>query len=149
MRKIRRRRRQRRRRYGQARESRCLSVLASSSAFASAGVPVSIAPAAAYLSTALELVGSLLLLMGFRARLGASLLIAFLLMTTFSLHAFWRLGAADEISAFLKNISLIGGLLHVIAAEPDRALGLGQVERRTAALSGLAAGARDIDEKTE
>lgn len=72
---------------------------------------------------ALEALGSLSVLLGFKARLGAIALIAFLLPTTIIFHNFWSL-PADQQSLqtvmFLKNLAIIGGLLMLAAHGPGR-----------------------------
>jgi uncharacterized membrane protein YphA (DoxX/SURF4 family) len=58
-------------------------------------------------------IGGLLVLLGIKVRLGAILLIIFLLPMTFIMHAFWMYeGSAHEMQMlmFLKNISILGGL---------------------------------------
>jgi putative oxidoreductase len=63
----------------------------------------------------LALLGGLSVLFGFRARVGALLLVLFLLPVTFTMHAFW--GIVDPQMAmlqrvmFLKNLSMLGGAL--------------------------------------
>jgi len=69
------------------------------------------------------LVGGLMLAVGFRGRLGALLLIAFLVPDTL-VHSDWSwLGGlslpelrahADEVTRALKNVALLGGLLLVL-----------------------------------
>jgi uncharacterized membrane protein YphA (DoxX/SURF4 family) len=55
------------------------------------------------------LVGGLSILLGFKARIGAILLIIFLVPTTFVFHnAFTN---PDELNAFLKNFGLVGAML--------------------------------------
>lgn len=69
------------------------------------------------LATLLELLGGLLLLLGVRDKLGAFLLILFLIPTTFLFHQFWFLeGSARDmqISFFLRNIAILGGLMMVL-----------------------------------
>jgi len=63
------------------------------------------------------LVGGLLLLIGFRGRLAALLLIIFLVPDTFVLHSFWTVAppeVAEQLTHFLKNVGLLGGLLMVL-----------------------------------
>ena len=65
-----------------------------------------------------EIVGALLLVVGFRARLGAFLLVLFLVPTTFVFHNFWSLAGQERTAMllqFLKNLGIIGGLLLVCA----------------------------------
>lgn len=66
---------------------------------------------------ALELAGGLLLLTGMYTRIGALLLIAFLVPTTFVMHDFWAFEGAErqlQQAHFLKNLSILGGLLVVL-----------------------------------
>lgn len=81
---------------------------------ASHGVPL--ASVAVPLSGVLALLGGLSVLLGFHARIGAWLLIAFLVPVTFMMHDFWNI--SDPMAAqmqrvmFMKNVSMIGaGLL--------------------------------------
>lgn len=63
----------------------------------------------------ISLVGGLSILLGYRAKIGAWLIIAFLLIVTPIMHKFW--GVADPMMAqvqminFLKNFSMLGGAL--------------------------------------
>ena len=63
-------------------------------------------------------VGSISLFVGFKARFGALLLVLFLIPTTLIFHNFWAFegGAREEqMIQFLKNLSILGGLLMVMA----------------------------------
>jgi putative oxidoreductase len=65
-----------------------------------------------------KLVGSFLLIIGCNVRLGATLLIAFLVPVTWIVHGFWHIPEQNqpiEMVMFLKNISILGGLLVVLA----------------------------------
>ncbi|MDP1608790.1 MAG: DoxX family membrane protein [Chlamydiales bacterium] len=67
--------------------------------------------------TLLELLGSLLLLLGIREKLGAGLLFFLTALVTVIFHQFWFLdGGAREVqtSLFLKNLAIMGGLMMVI-----------------------------------
>jgi uncharacterized membrane protein YphA (DoxX/SURF4 family) len=58
-------------------------------------------------------IGGLLVLLGIKVRLGAILLILFLIPLTLIMHAFWMYeGSVREMQMvmFLKNVSIIGGL---------------------------------------
>lgn len=57
------------------------------------------------------LVGGLSVLLGYKARLGAWLLIGFLIPTTLIFHT--DFSQSDQVIAFLKNLGLMGGLLMV------------------------------------
>lgn len=66
----------------------------------------------------LEIGAALLLMVGWQARLAALALVAFTLAATLIAHRFWEVPPAqftDQLNAFLKNISIIGGLLMVVA----------------------------------
>ena len=72
-----------------------------------------------------QLLGSLSLLLGYKIKIGALLLIIFLIPATLMFHNFVIDG--EQLNAFLKNVGLIGGLLMVIytgagAASLDNAL---------------------------
>ncbi len=56
------------------------------------------------------LLGSLSLILGYKSNIGAILLILFLIPTTIIFHPI-----ASDLSGFLKNIALIGGLLLIIS----------------------------------
>jgi uncharacterized membrane protein YphA (DoxX/SURF4 family) len=59
-----------------------------------------------------QLVGAISLLIGYNVRLGAVILIIFLIPTTLIFHDFW-VNPGERI-AFFKNLGLIGGLLLLI-----------------------------------
>jgi putative oxidoreductase len=64
----------------------------------------------------LEAGGALLVILGYRTRLGAAMLILFLIPTTLIFHNFWAHDGMDrqmQMVNFLKNLSILGGLLLV------------------------------------
>ena len=73
---------------------------------ASIGVP---------LAGVIALVGGLSILLGYRAKIGAWLIVLFLVLVTPMMHKFW--GVADpnmaqvQMIMFLKNVSMLGGAL--------------------------------------
>ncbi len=72
-----------------------------------------------------ELVGGLCLLLGLQVRFGAFLLIVFLIPTTLLMHHFWFLqepARGLETVMFLKNLSILGGLLVVLAFGKGRGI---------------------------
>ena len=79
----------------------------------SAGVPFAsfLVPA----SGVLAFLGGLSVLLGWHARLGAALLVAFLVPVTLSMHAFWAVTdpmiAQMQYAMFMKNLGLLGGAL--------------------------------------
>jgi putative oxidoreductase len=70
------------------------------------------------LSGVLALLGGLSVLLGYRARFGALLLLVFLVPVTLFMHRFWGLAdpreAAMQQVNFMKNLSLIGGALLIM-----------------------------------
>jgi putative oxidoreductase len=80
---------------------------------ASQGVPL--ASLAVPLSGLLALAGSLSILLGYRARLGAWLIVLFLVPVTFTMHKFWAVTdptmAQMQMINFMKNVEIIGGAL--------------------------------------
>lgn len=81
----------------------------------SAGVPFSefLVPA----SGVLAFLGGLSVLLGWRARVGAAMLVAFLVPVTLSMHAFWAVKdpmmAQIQFAMFMKNLGLLGGAVIV------------------------------------
>ena len=59
----------------------------------------------------LEAVGGLSMLIGYKARWGATLLVIFLIPTTLVFHT--KFSDAVQMIMFMKNIAIIGGLLMV------------------------------------
>lgn len=80
---------------------------------ASSGVPMAnlLVPA----SGVLALFGGLSIIVGYKAKWGAWLLVAFLVPVTFMMHAFWTVSdpmmQQMQMISFMKNLSLIGGAL--------------------------------------
>ena len=63
-------------------------------------------------------VGSLSVIVGYKARIGAGLLLVFLVLASYYFHAFWKLeGQAqqEQMSQFLKNLSMMGAMFFIIA----------------------------------
>jgi len=63
----------------------------------------------------LALAGGLSVLLGWHARLGAWLLVAFLVPVTFVMHPYWLVSdpgaAAIQEAMFFRNVSMLGGAL--------------------------------------
>ncbi|MDE2489435.1 MAG: DoxX family protein [Elusimicrobia bacterium] len=62
---------------------------------------------------AVESLGSVSLILGYRTRWGAAALSVFLIAATWIFHT-----APDQRIQLLKNLAILGGLLHVIALGP-------------------------------
>jgi len=80
---------------------------------ASQGVPM--ASIAVPFSGVLAVAGGLSILLGYRAKLGAWLIILFLVPVTLMMHKFWAVSdpmmAQIQMSMFMKNLSLTGAAL--------------------------------------
>lgn len=65
------------------------------------------------------LVGSISLILGYQARIGAALLLVFLVAATYYFHDFWTFDDAaarqQQTIQFMKNLGLMGAMLFVIA----------------------------------
>lgn len=88
---------------------------------ASKGIPL--VPVLLGVAIVLELGGGLLVALGYRARWGALALIVFVVPTTLIFHNFWALAGPEQqlqMIMFLKNLSMLGGLLLVVAYGPGR-----------------------------
>ena len=76
----------------------------------------------------IEILGGLLLIVGWQAQWAAIVIAFFLVPVTLVFHAFWSADAASfqgQLTHFLKNVSILGGMLLVIdrerASEKDAA----------------------------
>ena len=74
----------------------------------------------------LQVVGGLLVITSYKTKIGAILLLIFILPVTFIFHDFWTLPTQTELEiinqqyemvSFLKNITIIGGLLLIFGNE--------------------------------
>jgi putative oxidoreductase len=69
----------------------------------------------------LEVAGALMILLGWRARLGAFLLAVFLVPATLIFHDFWAVDPAQAINQanhFYKNVTILGALVFIMAMGP-------------------------------
>jgi putative oxidoreductase len=82
---------------------------------AQSGVPL--ANVLVPLSGILAFVGGLSVLLGYHARVGALLLVVFLIPVTLMMHAFWNVPDAQmarmQMAMFMKNVSMLGAALMV------------------------------------
>lgn len=72
-------------------------------------------------ATALEILGALSLLAGWKTRWGVAALVVFLVPVTLVFHNFWAVPGAEvqlQSVQFLKNVAIGGGLLAVFGAGP-------------------------------
>lgn len=85
--------------------------------FGSLGIPM--ASAAVVATIAIEVLGSVALLIGYKTRYAAFALAAFTLFASFIGHAFWAVPAEQAFVQqlmFFKNIAVVGGLLILATA---------------------------------
>jgi len=68
---------------------------------------------------AFEVAGSLSIVLGYRPRIGAILLLVFLVLATYYFHDFWRIEDAkekqDQMVHFLKHLAIMGAMVLIIA----------------------------------
>lgn len=77
----------------------------------------------AFATALLEVVAALMLIIGWRARWAALALAAFTALATLIFHNYWTLPPDQQLVQqlmFMKNVSVIGGLLMVFAFGPGR-----------------------------
>lgn len=71
------------------------------------------------IATFFEGIGGLLVLLGFKVRFGATLLVLFTIPVTLIMHPFWLESGQEKVmqmTMFMKNLAILGGLL-ILAAE--------------------------------
>jgi putative oxidoreductase len=89
--------------------------------FASLGFP---APEAmVVLAVVIELVAGTLIILGWKTRWAAWLLVLYVIIATAMAHRFWQFPEAqqfNQLNHLLKNLAVIGGLLYVITFGPGR-----------------------------
>src|SRR4029079_15451365 len=87
--------------------------------FAKLGMPMP--EVMVYVAILFEVGGSILLIVGWKAREAAIALALFTLVATCFAHRFWQVDAAqyaNQMNHFLKNLAIIGGMLFVWACGP-------------------------------
>jgi putative oxidoreductase len=71
------------------------------------------------LSGILAIAGGLMIAVGWWTRIGALLLVIFLVPVTLTMHAFWAaqdpMMRQDQIAHFMKNLSMLGGALLLLS----------------------------------
>ena len=87
---------------------------------ASQGVPL--AAVLVPISGVLSVLGGLSILLGYKTRIGAAMIIVFLVPVTLVFHHFWTVtdpGARSiQMVDFMKNISILGGSLMILVHGP-------------------------------
>lgn len=91
-----------------------------SKTFPGRGLP----PMLAYVAVPAEFFGGVLLLIGLATRYVVGIMLIFMLVATFSSHAYWTMTDANAVrindSAFWKNLAMIGGLLFLFVTGAGR-----------------------------
>ncbi len=63
--------------------------------------------------------GSFSIILGYKSRIGATLLLIFLILATYYFHHFWNISdpkqQQEQMIEFLKNLGLMGAMLLIIA----------------------------------
>ena len=72
-----------------------------------------------YPSIAFEIIIPLLLIVGYKTRIAASLLAVFVLTVTLIFHSHHIIDDSMQLTIFLKNLAIIGGLLLIISNKPQ------------------------------
>jgi len=78
---------------------------------------------AVYIGIVIEVGMGLLLLVGFKTRWAAAVLVIFILVANFYFHQYWNMeGPPRNLNKIMlfKNLALIGGMLMLIVAGPGR-----------------------------
>jgi putative oxidoreductase len=84
------------------------------------GIPL--ASVALVISLFIEIGGGLMVLTGFKAKYAALVMALWLIPVTLVFHHFWGIPAAqqqDQMTNFLKNVAIMGGLLVLASASPE------------------------------
>ena len=96
-----------------------MSVAATTGYFGKLGFPMP--EVMTWVAIAIELGGSILLILGWKTRWVAWLLVLFTLIATFAAHRYWELDGAqqfNQLNHFLKNLAIVGALIFVAATGP-------------------------------
>lgn len=75
------------------------------------------------LTIVIEVGGGLMIALGWKARWGALAILIFIIPVTLTFHAFWAVDPAqvqNQMNHFMKNLTIIGGMLYVLAVGPGR-----------------------------
>lgn len=70
------------------------------------------------ITIAIEIGAALMIIAGYKARLGATALLLWMIPVTFIFHNFWAVPPEEQqlqMIMFLKNLGLMGGMLYIMA----------------------------------
>ncbi len=71
----------------------------------------------------IELVGGVMIAVGYKARWAALMIFLFLIPVTYIFHAFWSVEAdqlQQQMIQFQKNLAIMGGMLYIALSGPGR-----------------------------
>jgi putative oxidoreductase len=93
----------------------CMHIFSSSTVDQAASHGVPLAPILVRIAGVFAVVGGLSIILGYKARFGAWLIIIFLVPVTLMMHNFWAVSdpmmRQTQQIMFLKNISMLGGAM--------------------------------------
>jgi putative oxidoreductase len=98
-----------------------MAVAGTAGYFTKLGIPM--ADILVWLVILVEIGGAILLIVGWRTRLVAWILAAFVVLATLAAHRFWEFEGAQyvpQLTNFMKNLAIVGGLFMVAASGPGR-----------------------------
>ena len=98
---------------------KAMAVAGSAGYFAKLGFPMP--EVVVYVAIVIEIGGALMLIAGWKTRIAAWILAAFVVIATFMAHRFWDFPDAqyaNQMNHFLKNAAIVGGMMFVAACGP-------------------------------
>ncbi|HET7669826.1 MAG TPA: DoxX family protein [Burkholderiales bacterium] len=98
---------------------KAMAVAGSAGYFAKLGFPMP--EVVVYVAIVIEIGGALMLIAGWKTRIAAWILAAFVVIATFMAHRFWEFPDAqyaNQMNHFLKNAAIVGGMMFVAACGP-------------------------------
>lgn len=121
--------------------SKIFAFQASARMLAAKGFPL--ATVAMAIAIAIEVIGGLAILTGFKAKIAAWIVFLYLIPTTLMFHNFWTMQGAMRMSNhtnFMKNLAIMGGLL-LLASNGAGRCSLDAASARTSDTGTVATGA--------
>ena len=98
-----------------------MAVAGTAGYFTKLGLPM--AEILVWLVILIEIGGAVLLIVGWQTRLVAWILAGFVVLATLAAHRYWEFDGAQyvpQLTSFMKNLAITGGLLMVAANGPGR-----------------------------
>ena len=98
-----------------------MAVAGTAGYFAKLGIPM--ADVLVWAVILIEIGGAVLLIVGWQTRLVAWILAGFVVLATIAAHRYWEFDGAQyvpQLTNFMKNLAIVGGLLMVAASGPGR-----------------------------